>query len=281
MMQPDFGLKPTQVARRAAAAGRLVTRHGALALNGRLRRVPMNLIRDEFGFSLTQPGWHPFVALLDDLAEADDPRTTTDFERFFGSRAANAVRNLNDLLDLGRPEPHFGKLPGFWLGTYPWGGLAADEIGQPGPAFGWAHDEHTGESTAARWGSGRTVWYRPGAGATLANERRLTTELAASITAGYRPLKARGFPRLTLLRRADGAYRAVIVDGHHRLAVLAHLGVTRVLAEIEAVVDHRDAAAWFHVRSGHCTAAQARQFFDAFFQLDGSEQFDHVAGEWR
>ncbi len=287
-----------------ANAGRLAIRHAKLAATHRLRRVPMNLICDEFAFSLAPGGWHPFVALLDDLVRSNDPQATTDFERFFRSSSVNAVRNLNDLLDLGQattgrpsspepPAPHnppdatgsvtplLGELPRFWLGTYPWGGLTAPDVGKPGPAFGWAHDAETGASTAELWGRHRTVWYRPDNESTLANERRLTTDLAASMANGYRPLRARGFPRLTILRRADRSYRAVIVDGHHRLAVLAHLGATSVVAEIEAIVDEVNIERWFHVRSGHCSPHHARLFLNAFFDLDGSERFDHVSEEWR
>jgi len=250
-------------------------------VRGRLRRLPISLITDEFAFSMAAEGWHPFVALLDGLRRSGDPDAITDYERFFQSNVVRNVRNLNDVLDLGRHGTTFGQLPRFWLGTYPWGGIAGDQIGRPGPSFGLAHDTATGANTAELWGRDRTMWYGPGSSSTLANERRLTVELASSIGSGYRPIKARGFPRLTVLQRADGQFRAVVVDGHHRLAVLAHLGVTHLIAEIDGVVLERDAEQWLHVASGRCSPSEARRFFHAFFELDGSERFNRVSSEWR
>jgi hypothetical protein len=265
---------------RTRNARRHLARHVGLVARGRLERMPTAMITDEFGFSLVRPGWHPFVALLDGVAAAGDPNVETDFERFLRSAEVNTARDLNDLLDLSDRPLGLRALPGFRLGTYPWGGLAADQIGRPGPAFGWAHDEETGCSTADLWGVNRTIWYRPDRHATLANERRLMLELAASISNGYRPHRARGFPRVTVLRRRDGCRRAVIVDGHHRLAALAHLGATRVVVEIEAFVDEADAATWIQVRNGYCSVAEARRIFDAFFELNGSERYQRVSRGW-
>lgn len=234
-------------------------------------------ISDEFAFAFARHGWHPFVALLDQTA-GDEAAPITDFERFFGDPAVNAVRNLNELLDLSaEPLGLTARCP-FWLGTYPWGGLAATDHDSAGPAFGWAHDEATGSSTADLWGAHRTVWYRPDRRPTLANERRLTLELRRSMRNGYRPLRARGFPRLLLLRRSSGETRAVVIDGHHRLAVLAHLGVDSVLAEIDGVVDEHRVADWYGVRTGRCSREDALAVFDAFFVLDGSERHHHVLG---
>jgi hypothetical protein len=237
----------------------------------------MSEISDEFGFGFGRHGWHPFVALLDQTAD-DDTAPITDFERFFRDPAVIAVRNLNELLDLSAEPLGLTLRCPFWLGTYPWGGLAAADHDRVGPAFGWAYDEATGSSTADLWGSHRTVWYRPDRSPTLANERRLTLDLRRSIRTGYRPLRARGFPRLLLLRRSSGETRTVVIDGHHRLAVLAHLGVDSVLAEIDGVVDEHDVANWYEVRTGRCPTDDALAVFDAFFALDGTERFHHVFG---
>ncbi len=265
----------------AVRAGRLAGRHLVLAGRRRLVRMPMALITDEFGFSLAPQGWHPFREALENHDRRPDaPVEETTFGRFFLDPRVNAVRDLNDLLDLSGGPGRYRQLPRFWLGTYPWGGLSAAEIGGPGPAFGWAYDEAAGADTAERWGHGRTLWYRPDNRHTLANERQLTMALYRSIGHRYSPLKARGFPRVTILVAEDGSRRAVIVDGHHRLAVLAHLGVETVTVEIEAVVAAADADSWYAVRTGHCTAAEARRLFGAFFVLDGSERFELVAGSW-
>jgi len=241
----------------------------------------MTHITDEFGFSLGPGGWHPFTALLDGIGNADhDDLRPTDFERFLLDSRVNAVRDLNDVLDLSAEPRRFEDRARFWLGTYPWGGLAAADIGRPGPAFGWAYDQATGSSTRSLWGVDRTIWYRPESRSTMANERRLTRELMASMKRGYRPIKARGFPRLTVLRRSNGDFRAVIVDGHHRLAVLAHLGASAAVIEVEAVVDEGDVDCWHAVRHQRCSPEDALAVFEAFFHLNGSERFNHVSGRW-
>ncbi|MEL7158649.1 MAG: hypothetical protein AAFN30_18915, partial [Actinomycetota bacterium] len=271
----------TQATGSAFRGARLAAHHGRLTATGRLRRVAIDNICDEFAFSLAPTGWEPISQIL--RSHRDD-RTTeveqTPFGRFMADPATNRVRDLNDLLHLGDTPPGFADLPRFWLGTYPWGGIEPDEIGRSGPAFGWAHDEATGIDTSELWGRGRTIWYRPDDPFTIAAERDRTIALERSMASGYRPLRARGFPLVTILRHDDGRRRAVIVDGHHRLAVLAHRGARSAVVEVGAVIDRGAAGDWFHVRRGHCTPAQAFQFFDAFFQLDGSERFRAVTARW-
>jgi hypothetical protein len=155
--------------------------------------------------------------------------------------------------------------------------LDVANVDGPGPAFGWAHDRLHGVDTANLWGHGRTLWYRPDNRHTIDNERRLMVELYHSMRRRYSPIKARGFPRVTLLAGRNGLRRAVIVDGHHRLATLAHLGVKLVTVEVETTIDLDQRHRWYYVRHGHCTEAQAAKFFDAFFLLDGSERFELVA----
>ncbi len=267
------------VVRSARGGTRLVVRHLGLAARRRLVRIPMDRITDEFAFSLSVGGWHPFVqALRDHDRRPDLPPGETLFGKFFLAPEVNAARTLNDVLDLSTQPLGLGLLPPFWLGTYPWGGLSAGYIGRTGPAFGWAHDQAEGVDTADLWGHGRTLWYRPDNRHTIGNEHRLTIELYHSMRRQYSPLRARGFPRVTVLERPDGEQRALIVDGHHRLAVLAHLGVRTVTVEIEATVTMDRAEGWDHVRAGRCSVAEAQRFFDAFFTLDGSERLARVMG---
>jgi hypothetical protein len=273
--------KAADLAGVATRAGRLAARHGRLAVGAKLRRIPIDHISDEFAFSLSPSGWEPLREVLrshqrDPAARVED----TTFGRFLLHGATNRVRDLNDLFDLADRPLGFGDLPRFWLGTYPWGGIDPDQIGQPGPAFGWANDEATGADTSELWGRGRTMWYRPDDWFTIAAEWDRTIALDRSMARGYRPIRARGFPLVTLLRHDDGRQRAVIVDGHHRLAVLAHRGARAVTVEIGAVIERSDADRWHHVQRGHCDPDQARRFFDAFFELDGSERLRRVQAGW-
>lgn len=271
------------LARRLERGVALIGRQATLLGKRRLVRIPMAAVTDEFAFALTDTGWHHFTALLADY-DADPARTisSSSFARFFEDPAVNAVRDLNDLFDLGSENRPFDELPRFWLGTYPWGGLLAADIGIAGPSFGVAHDRSTGADTKDLWGRGRNLWYQPDDRFTIENEWSLTIELYRSIQRRYSPLRSRGFPVVTMLERQDGERRAVIVDGHHRLAVLAHLGAKKVTVEVEATVRRSEVDSWFAVRSGLCTASEALPFFDAFFELDGSERYEGVTDRgWR
>lgn len=248
-----------------------------LAASGFLQRIPVEEITDEFAFAHAADGWNPFTAILDDIDR--DPALPLDessFGRFFLHPMVSGVRDLNDVLGLGGCGSPYSRLPRFWLGTYPWGGISADAIGGEGPAFGWAHDEETGAETSGLWGYGRTLWYRPSDRFTLNTRRRETAELYESIRRRYSPLRARGLPTVTMLRNDDGEQRAVIVDGHHRIAILAHLGAKVITCDVEATVDVSEAAHWPAVVSGYCTEDEARTIFNAFFELDGSERYRRI-----
>jgi glycosyltransferase involved in cell wall biosynthesis len=272
------------MARRAGPvvrAGRLGVRHGRLVVGGQLRRLPADHISDEFGFSLAAGGWEPLrEALRSHDRNPSAPVEDTAFGRFLMAEVTNGVEDLNDLLDLSDRPLGLTDLPRFWLGTYPWGGIDPTEIGRPGPAFGWAHDRATGHDTSELWGRGRAMWYRPDDPFTIESEWQRTIALDQSVAGGYRPVRARGFPLVTILRHDDGRWRAVIVDGHHRLAVLAHRGARTVTVEVGAVIERVQAPEWYHVVNGHCTRDEAVRFFDAFFELDGSERFRRVAADW-
>lgn len=271
----------TTATRRLRGAARLAATNLGLAARGAITRVPTSDLTDEFGFAPTHSGWNYYNAIAS--AYERDPGAdplSTEYGRFFTSDAVNTVRDLNDLLDLHGGPPRFADLPRFWLGTFPWGGLPGPEVGTPGPAFGWAHDQATGADTSKLWGAGRTLWYEPRDEFTIRSEWTATTKLYDSIKARYSPVRARGFPTVTILKDAAGRRKAVMVDGHHRLALLAHLGVPKVTVVVEATIDVEDCDSWYYVRTRHCTAGEARRFFEAFFELDGSERFEHVRATW-
>lgn len=261
----------TARASRLRSAARLVGHHTNRLATGRLRRLPITAISDEFAFSFGASGWQPLRALL---SEPPQPFEETAYARFFSAPTTQRVGTLNDLLFLHDPDR--GRcLPQLWLGTYPWGGLTAGDCA--GTPFGWAYDAATGADTAALWGRHRTPWYRPGDPSTMAIDVARTLELAASIEAsGYAPWRARGWPRVCLLERAGGERRALVIDGHHRLGVLAHLGARRVRVDVDRVVRERDVERWPMVRDARCSADDARQIFHAFFDLDGRERFRAV-----
>lgn len=264
------------------------------AHSGRLRRIPFELITNEFGFSFAPDGWNYLRALV---AEYDrDPHIRLEestFWRFFQHERVRSVRYLNDLLFLHDDErrTRSGELR-FYLGTYPWG----DHVS--GGPWGIEYDRVEGGTTRDIYGDSRNPWYEPGARRPLELEWQTTIATFESVRNRYRPWLHRSLPRVTLLVRRDGEFRAVRYDGQHRLASLAHLGRTalsvvvpsaraisaelatwptashapKVVNEGDVVVHEDDVEDWYYVREGLCSAEQALEIFNAFFELDGSER---------
>jgi hypothetical protein len=262
--------------------------------SGTLKRLPLDLITNEFAFSFTAAGWHYLRALI---AEYDrDPGVRledTTFWRFFQHERVRSVRYLNDVLYLHDADRR--EQPGdfrFYLGTYPWG----DHVS--GGPWGIHFDQVEGRRTRDIYGDGRNPWYEPGTRTPLEIEWKETIRTYESVRKGYRPWLHGSVPEVTLLVRRDGDFRAIRYNGQHRLASLAHLGRQRVsvlvpsansiTAELASwptastapkvvterdVVVHRDEVEeWYYVKQGLCTADQALEIFDAFFDLDGSER---------
>lgn len=265
-----------------------------LLRSGTLRRLPLELITNEFGFSFAPTGWHYLRALV---AEYDrDPAIRLEestFWRFFQHERVRSVRFLNDLLYLHDDErrERDGDVR-FYLGTYPWG----DHVS--GGPWGIEFDRAEDGRTRDIYGDSRNPWYEPGARRPLELEWQTTIATYASVRKHYRPWLHRNLPRVTLLVRRDGELRAVRYDGQHRLASLAHLGrdstwvvvpsaraiaaelatwptasrAPKVVDEGDVVVHEDDVEDWYYVREGLCSPEQALSIFDAFFELDGSER---------
>lgn len=249
-----------------------------LASTGKLTKMPMRLITDEFAFSLAPEGWNYYYALLTEYARnADVTLETTSFFRFFMDSRVRAVRHLNDLLFLHNPD----KLSGhnefkFYLGTWPWGGLTAADSVAGGTPFGWYYDRVEEKMTRDLWEYGRNLWYEPGDVHTLEVEMDLTIRLYHSLKKGYRPLRYGSFPSVTLLVRRDGQRRAIILDGHHRLSVLSYLGYEQVTVGLMQVVEEAQVEQWYYVKHKDCPREEALEIFNAFFVLNGRERITYL-----
>lgn len=249
-----------------------------LMLDGKLIKTPMKLITDEFAFSLDADGWNYYCALLAEYQQNPNVLLeATTFFRFFQHPRINSIRCLEDALFFHEPEK-LSRRSGFsfYLGTYPWGGLteAASLVG--GSPFGWYYDHAEGKMTRDLWGYGKTLWYQPNDRYTIECEWDLTTKQFRSIRHGYHPWLHLSIPTVTLLVRRDGDWRAVIVDGHHRLSILSHLGYKQASVEVLQRVEEAKVDQWYYVRHGDCTAQQALEIFDAFFRLNGRERLVHL-----
>jgi hypothetical protein len=276
---------------------RSVARWGRYLSTGTLKRIPMDLVTNEFAFSFAPDGWNYFRAIV---AEYDnDPAielADSVFFRFFHDERIRSVRYLNDLLFLHDPRRRARQEFNFYLGTYPWG----DHVG--GGPWGHHHDVVEGADTQDLYGYRRNIWYRPGDDHPLEIEWRQTLALYRSIRKRYSPVRYGSLPEVTLLVRRDGAMRAVRYNGQHRLAILSHLGYERVTAlvpsaasvneslttwsscsrfpkvvdEDEIVVREANVDNWQYVKRGLCSAAQALEIFHAFFELNGRERIAYL-----
>jgi hypothetical protein len=257
---------------------RSVFRFSKLALTGRLMEIPIAAITDEFAFALAPDGWNYYCELI--AEHEHHPQRLlqqTQFHQFFQTPEIVAVRQLEDILFLHQPEKQ--NDPGrysFFLGTYPWGGLSDPQDYPEGTPFGWYYDQLTGAMTRDLWGYRQTLWYKPDDNFTLGLEWNYTLQNYYSLKQGYRPLLYGSFPSVTVLVRANGAMRAIMVDGHHRLCILRHLGYEQVTVEVKQVVKETDVENWHYVKQGICRSEQALEIFHAFFELTGQERVQHL-----
>jgi len=255
-----------------------VLKYTKLALTGRLISVPTRVITDEFGFSIAPDGWNYYCALIAEYEKQPGIcLEETTFYRFFQHQQVNAVRNLDEVLYLHDPKKRTrGDRFKFFLGTYPWGGLTQADSLVGGTPFGWYYDSITGKMTRDLWGYKQTLWYKPDERYTLAFEWNYTLQNYFALKSGYRPLLYGSFPCATLLVRHNGEMRAVMGDGHHRLAVLSHLGYKQVIVNVVHVVKEADLDQWYYVKRGQCSRGQAIEIFNAFFELNGRERFIYL-----
>jgi hypothetical protein len=243
-------------------------------LHGRLIKIPLELITDEFAFSLGPQGWNYYMALLADYGENPNmPLEATTFFRFFRHARINSIRYLEDVLFFHEPERRRAKHEfQFYLGTYPWGGLTETDTRVGGTPFGWYYDRVAGRSTRDLWGYGKTLWYQPDDKYTIENEWDLTTKQYHSLQHGYHPWLHLSLPTVTMLVRSNGDRRAIIADGHHRLSILGYLGYDQVWVEVLQSVEEAAVDQWHYVKGGGCSRQHALEIFHAFFRLNGRER---------
>ncbi len=255
---------------------------GRMRRAGRLIDIPMQLATDEHAFSLASDGWNFYRALAAEYAR--NPEITLDqtvFYRFFRHERVRSVGCLDDLLFLHEPDRARSEdEPRFALGTYPWGGWSRAAQLAGGAPFGREYDQAEGTNTRDPFGDGPHPWYDPGEMDQLEHEWRLTRRLYHALEKGYHPLRHRGYPGVTLLVRRNGERRAVMGNGHHRMAILSHLGHAslRVMLPLDwsGVVAEGEVHDWFHVRLGHCSRERALEIFNAFFECNGRERIEHL-----
>lgn len=91
---------------------------------------------------------------------------------------------------------------------------------------------------------------------------------------GYRPwARGNGFIGGTFMQAKDGRRRFVVLQGNHRMAVFAHLGIERLPVRTMSGVLERtsesDCRRWPHVVDGTCAPDYALRVFRWFFEENG------------
>ncbi|MCZ6672446.1 MAG: hypothetical protein O7C75_05835 [Verrucomicrobia bacterium] len=237
----------------------------------------MDSIKDEFAFSFGPEGWNCYCALLKECAQypAENVLEQSLFWRFYVHDKIRSVRTLNDLLFLHDAERRSSSAE-FYLGTYPWGGLTETDTSNGGIPFGWYYDQVEGKQTRDLWTYGRNLWYEPGDRYTLECEWARTIKVYNSLKRNYRPLWYHNYPSVALLVRENSERLGLILDGHHRMGALSHLGYKQVRVALTEVVNETAVDQWYYVKNGYCTREQALVIFNAFFEVNGSERIEYL-----
>jgi hypothetical protein len=255
-----------------------------LAYNGKLVKIPIRLISDDYGFSLAPEGWHYFRSLIVEYEK--NPNISLDetiFFQFFQHEKIRSLRYVNDLLFLHKPSKRF-QVEGFnfYFSTCPWGdstkNCSFSGLFQP---WGHYHDFVESKMTRDLFGYRQNIWYQPGDRYPLELEFNHFKYIYNSIQSrGYSPMYFGSLPEVILLVRCNGEWRALKHDGHHRLTVLSHLGHDKVTVAIPPecieVVHEAEVEQWYYVKRGLCSAEQALEIFNTHFELNGRERLEYL-----
>lgn len=111
---------------------------------------------------------------------------------------------------------------------------------------------------------------------------RLKTLYSQMKKNGYKPTTfPNSFIGGTWLIRSNGQRRFVVLQGNHRMAILAHLGyraiAVRTMPGFWAKICEKDIKKWPLVQLGSCDECQAVSIFNLFFEASGF----HVANRLR
>ena len=218
--------------------------------------VPLNICVSPLGFLFGPHGWHHLLDLLREYdcnptLRPEDSALRRFYERYIPS-------GTEEMLDHLGYDARFR--PGFFV--YPWGNFRTD----------YSPTTKRAKSQLCSRFCGPAEEWR------LQSDFDQTIRLYKQIKRyGYHPW-IWGFIGGVTLRRSDGQERFVVLEGNHRLAVLAYLGIRQVkvsyLQKHHHVICENSVQDWYHVRNGECSIADALAYFNAFFRLTGCERLE-------
>lgn len=200
-----------------------------------------------FGCSFGDGGWHHIRRTL---SEFDANPSTAPAQSSLGRYLERfCPSSISILAGVTGEEP----LPLF---VYPWG----------------TFNDGAGESGKDAWSS---RFCGPSTRVFIDEEFRRTMRLYAEMRLhGYRPMH---FPNSyiggTWLEAVDGRRRFVVMQGNHRMAILAHLRSPRIevrtIPQALARIREADIARWPLVAAGRCSIDHAQRVFQMFFSESG------------
>jgi hypothetical protein len=212
------------------------------------RRVSIDECRSLFAASFGSDGWHHIRATLKEFdANPKIAYRDTSLYAFLTGFCPASISDFAGIVD-DAPLPLF---------VYPWGTFRKGE-------------------TAATKDPWRSRFCGPSTDQFIAQEFERIIDMYGQLKSiGYRPYRyPHSFIGGTWLEAMDGSRRFIVLQGNHRLAILAHLGIqhiaVRPLRGWLSVVREADIGDWLLVRSGQCSLAHARSIFALFFHSDGS-----------
>lgn len=213
----------------------------------RQQNVPPAFATTIFACSFDDSGWHH---IRQTLAELDaNPHlnvadsTLANFLRDFTPTSISILAGVQD------EEP----LPLF---VYPWGTF------------------NDGATTTIK-NAAQSRFCGPSSQQFIADEFARTVALYRQmLVTGYTPMKfPNSFITGTWMEALNGEQRFVVMQGNHRMAVLAHLRFPQIAVRTSSAslprVRECELESWPLVASGRCSAIHARKIFHLFFKENG------------
>lgn len=205
--------------------------------------------RTIFGCAFADGGWHHIIETLKEY----DANPTIDYRQttLFKFLKHFAPSSLCDLV----PNQSHCTLSLF---TYPWGGFRKDA----------GLLERSKDALNSRFCG-------PSDDEFIREEYQRTIKLYHLLKqTGYKPwVFPNSFIGGVFLMRENGERRFVVLQGNHRLAILAHIGYAtiqvRTLKEHKAIINEADQARWENVVNGTCSLEAAQKIFNLYFESQG------------
>ena len=212
------------------------------------RTILISEARTIFGASFGENGWHHIIKTLEEYdADPEIKYQKTSLYHFLKNFKPISICDLTD------SKLSSDALPLF---NYPWGTFKKNE-----------QVSFKDPMTSRFCGPSENEFIR--------EEFERTISLYQEIKkSGYKPWTyGNGFIGGTFLINNVGDTRFVVLQGNHRMAILAHLNYKSVsVREVKGnltKIFEKDSENWFLVKSGKCSVNIANEVFSLYFKEDG------------